>query len=89
MIFAKKPGNLAWLGITHATHLRRGVGSTELGALRAGPERVCVTPDQVCLTRSFRLVTHAGSRDARLERLTTLLRDGMRVEIARLQSLVG
>ena len=45
-------------------------------------------PCAVRLTRSFWLVTHAGPRDARLERVSTLLRDGMRAEIARLEASV-
>jgi len=58
-------------------------------ALPAAPELLRVLPDQVRLTRTFWLVTHAGPRDARLERLTTLLRDGMRAEIARLEASVA
>jgi len=58
-------------------------------ALPAAPELVRVLQDEVRLTRTFWLVTHAGPRDARLERLTTLLRDGMRAEIARLEDLVA
>jgi DNA-binding transcriptional LysR family regulator len=58
-------------------------------ALPAVPELVRVLPEQVHLTRTFWLVTHAGPRDARLDRLTTLLRDGMRAEILRLEALVA
>jgi DNA-binding transcriptional LysR family regulator len=57
-------------------------------ALPAAPELVRVLPDRVRLTRTFWLVTHAGPVDARLDRLTTLLRDGIRAEIARLEALV-
>ncbi len=46
-------------------------------ALPAAPELVRVLPDRVRLTRTFWLVTHAGPVDARLDRLTTLLRDGI------------
>lgn len=55
-------------------------------ALPAAPELVRVVPDQLRLMRSFWLVTHSGGRDARLERFVALLRDGMRVEIARLEA---
>jgi DNA-binding transcriptional LysR family regulator len=58
-------------------------------ALPAAPELVRVLPDSVRLTRTFWLVTHAGPRDARLERVSTLLRDGMRAEITRLEALVA
>jgi DNA-binding transcriptional LysR family regulator len=58
-------------------------------ALPAVPELVRVLPGQVRLTRTFWLVTHAGPRDARLDRLTTLLRDGIRAEILRLEALVA
>ena len=73
-----------------AAGLQRRVGAVNLAragaglaivhdfALPAAPELLRVLPDQVRLTRTFWLVTHAGPRDARLERLTTLLRDGMR-----------
>ena len=57
-------------------------------ALPAAPELVRVLPDQLRLVRSFWLVTHAGGRDARLDRFVALLRDGMRVEIARLEAHV-
>jgi hypothetical protein len=58
-------------------------------ALPAAPELVRVLPDQVRLMRTFWLVTHAGPRDARLDRFTTLLRDGMRAEIARQEASVA
>jgi DNA-binding transcriptional LysR family regulator len=55
-------------------------------ALPAAPELVRVLPAVVHLTRTFWLVTHAGPRDARLDRVSTLLRDGIRAEIARLEA---
>jgi hypothetical protein len=55
-------------------------------ALPAAPGLVRVMPDRVRLTRAFWLVTHAGPRDARLDRFAGLLRDGMRAEIARLEA---
>ena len=58
-------------------------------ALPAAPELVRVLPGQVRLTRTFWLVTHAGPRDARLDRFATLLRDGMRAEIARQEASVA
>jgi DNA-binding transcriptional LysR family regulator len=54
-------------------------------ALPAAPELQRVLPDQVALSRTFWLTTHAGPKDARLERITGLLRDGIRAEIARLE----
>ncbi len=58
-------------------------------AMPAAPELVRVLPDKVALTRTFWLVTHAGPRDARLDRISTLLRDGMRAELARLEAAVA
>lgn len=55
-------------------------------ALPAAPELTRVLPDHVALTRTFWLTTHAGPKDARLDRITTLLRDGVRSEIARLEA---
>jgi DNA-binding transcriptional LysR family regulator len=57
-------------------------------ALPAAPELVRVLPDAVRLTRTFWLVSHAGPRDARLDRVSRLLRDGIRAEIARLEAAV-
>ena len=57
-------------------------------ALPAAPELVRLLPEEVRLRRTFWLVTHAGPRDARLERVSALLRDGLRAEIARLEALV-
>ena len=58
-------------------------------ALPSAPELVRVLADQLRLTRTFWLVTHAGPRDARLERFSTLLREGMRAEIARQEASVA
>lgn len=55
-------------------------------ALPTAPELVRVLPDDVSLTRTFWLTTHAGPKDARLDRITALLRDGIREEIARLEA---
>ncbi len=56
-------------------------------ALPAAPELARVLPDAVALTRTFWLTRHAGQRDARLDRVAHLLRDGIRAEIARLEAL--
>lgn len=58
-------------------------------ALPTAPELVRVLPDAVRLTRTFWLTTHAGPRDARLDAIATLLRDGIRAEIARLETLAA
>ncbi|WP_341861791.1 LysR family transcriptional regulator [Gymnodinialimonas sp. 57CJ19] len=55
-------------------------------ALPTAPELVRVLPDDVSLIRTFWLTTHAGPKDARLDRITALLRDGIRDEIARLEA---
>lgn len=55
-------------------------------ALPTAPELVRVLPDDVSLTRTFWLTTHAGPKDARLDRITALLRDGIRDEITRLEA---
>ncbi|MBL4627274.1 MAG: LysR family transcriptional regulator [Roseicyclus sp.] len=56
-------------------------------ALPAAPELTRVLIDQFSLTRTFWLTTHAGLRDARLDRIAELLRDGIRGEILRLEAL--
>ncbi len=66
-----------------------GVAIVHDFALPSAPELVSVLPDQFELTRSFWLISHAGVRDARLERFSRLLRDGMRVELARLETLAA
>jgi DNA-binding transcriptional LysR family regulator len=55
-------------------------------ALPAAPELRRVLPDRIALSRTFWLVTHAGPRDARLERVSRLLKDGCRAEMARLEA---
>jgi len=57
-------------------------------ALPAAPELVRVLPDRIALHRTFWLVTHAGPRDARLDRVSTLLKEGCRAEMARLEGVV-
>lgn len=57
-------------------------------ALPTAPELVRVLPGVVTLTRTFWLTTHAGPRDARLDRIAGLLREGIRSEIDRLEGLV-
>lgn len=59
-------------------------------ALPTAPELRRVLPGVVSLTRTFWLTTHtghAGPRDVRLDRITNLLRDGLRAEIVRLEAL--
>ena len=101
MIFDAELDYLARLGVARVPLASNAV-SVQLNLARAGgglaivhdfalpsaPELVRVLPDRVRLTRTFWLVTHAGPRDARLERFTTLLRDGIRAEIARLEASV-
>ncbi|EAQ01474.1 Transcriptional regulator, LysR family protein [Pseudooceanicola batsensis HTCC2597] len=64
-----------------------GVGIVHDFALPSAPELRRILTDQVALTRSFHLVRHAD--DARLERmnrLATLLAEGLRQETARLEA---
>lgn len=96
MIFDAELDYLAQFGVSRVPLAANAV-SVQLHFARAGaglaivhdfalpfaPELVRVLPGQVRLTRTFWLVTHAGPRDARLDRFATLLRDGMRAEIAR------
>lgn len=64
-----------------------GVGVVHDFALPAAPELVRVLPDQVALTRSFWLIRHADDgRVARLNRFADLLAQGLRREVARLES---
>lgn len=58
-------------------------------ALPTAPELTRVLPNVVALTRTFWLTTHAGPRDARLDRITGLLRTGVQTEIARLEALAA
>jgi DNA-binding transcriptional LysR family regulator len=100
MIFDAELDYLAGFGVSRVPLASNAV-SVQLNLARAGaglaivhdfalpfaPDLVRVLPELVRLTRTFWLVTHAGPRDARLDRFTTLLRDGMRAEIARLEAL--
>lgn len=64
-----------------------GVGVVHDFALPAAPELVRVIPDQLSLTRSFWLIRHADDgRVARLNRFADLLAQGLRREVARLES---
>lgn len=56
-------------------------------ALPAAPELIRVLPEDVSLSRTFWLVTHAGPPDARIARLSALLTEGLRAEIARLEAV--
>ncbi|MEJ6395100.1 LysR family transcriptional regulator [Gymnodinialimonas sp. 2305UL16-5] len=58
-------------------------------ALPAAPVLQRVLPEKIALTRTFWLTSHAGPRDARLERVSALLSQGMRAEIARLEALAA
>jgi DNA-binding transcriptional LysR family regulator len=65
-----------------------GLGITHDFALPSAPDLVRVLPDDISLTRSFWLLRHADDR--RVERLTRFARalaEGLRVELARLESL--
>jgi hypothetical protein len=48
-----------------------------------------VLAEEIALRRTFWLVSHAGPRDARLDRFARLLRDGLRSELARLERAVA
>lgn len=64
-----------------------GVGVVHDFALPAAPELVQVIPQQVALTRSFWLIRHADDgRVERLSRFADLLAQGLRREVARLES---
>ena len=102
MIFDAELDYLAQFGITRVALASNAV-SVQLNLARAGaglaivhdfalpsaPELVRLLPGQLRLKRSFWLVTHAGPRDARLARVSSLLRDGVRAEIARREKLVA
>jgi DNA-binding transcriptional LysR family regulator len=55
-------------------------------ALAFAPDLVRVLPREIGLRRTFWLVSHAGPRDARIDRVSDLLGDGLRAEIARLEA---
>lgn len=101
MIFDKELDYLAEFGTT-APHISSNSVSVQTQLMRAGaglgmvhdfampfaPELVQVLPETLALTRSFWLVRHAD--DARIERLNsfaTLLCDGVRRELQRLEAL--
>lgn len=102
MIFDAELDYLAQFGIGRVAFASNAV-SVQLNLARAGaglaivhdfalpsaPELVRLLPGQLRLKRSFWLVTHAGPRDARLTRVSVLLRDGIRAEIARREKLVA
>ena len=65
-----------------------GVGVVHDFALPTAPELVKLIPGQVALTRSFWLIRHADDgRVERLNRFADLLAQGLRAEVARLESL--
>lgn len=100
MIFDAELDYLSALGVSRVSLASTSV-SVQLQMARAGgglavvhdfalptaPELQRVLPGDVSLTRTFWLTTHAGPKDARLDRITALLRDGLRAEIARLEAL--
>jgi DNA-binding transcriptional LysR family regulator len=102
MIFDAELDYLAQLGVrrvplaSNAVSVQLNLARTGAGlaivhdfALPAAPELVRLLAEEVRLRRTFWLVTHAGPRDARLERVSALLRDGLRAEIARLEALAA
>jgi DNA-binding transcriptional LysR family regulator len=102
MIFDAELDYLAGLGVTRVPLASNAV-SVQLNFARAGaglaivhdfalpfaPDLCRVLPEEVRLTRTFWLVSHAGPRDARLHRFATLLRDGLRAELSRLEASVS
>ncbi|MGP1355289.1 LysR substrate-binding domain-containing protein, partial [Roseicyclus sp.] len=102
MIFDAELDYLAGLGVVRVPLASNAV-SVQLNFARAGaglaivhdfalpfaPELVRVLPDVVSLRRTFWLVSHAGPRDARLDRFATLLRDGVRAELLRLEAIAA
>jgi DNA-binding transcriptional LysR family regulator len=101
MIFDAELDYLSTLGVSHVPVASNSI-SVQLNLARAGaglaivhdfalpfaPELSRVLTDTVALTRTFWLVSHAGPRDARLDRVAGLLRDGIRAELARLEASV-
>lgn len=99
MIFDAELDYLSTLGVTRVPLASTSV-SVQLQMARAGgglavvhdfalptaPELTRVLPDLVALKRTFWMTTHAGPTDARLDRITGLLRDGIRTEITRLEA---
>lgn len=101
MIFDAELDYLSALGVTHVPLASNSV-SVQLNLARAGaglavvhdfalpfaPNLRRLLPDQVQLRRTFWLVSHAGPRDARLDRVARLLGEGLRAETARLEASV-
>jgi DNA-binding transcriptional LysR family regulator len=102
MIFDAELDYLAALGVTRVPLASNAV-SVQLNFARAGaglaivhdfalpfaPGLVRVLPEEIALRRTFWLVSHAGPRDARLDRFARLLRDGLCSELARLERAVA
>ncbi|TCM86492.1 LysR family transcriptional regulator [Rhodovulum steppense] len=64
-----------------------GLGIVHDFAIPAAPGLVRVLPDLVSLKRSFYLIRHGGDRKlARLNRFASLLFDGLRAEVSRLEA---
>lgn len=101
MIFDAELDYLSALGVTRVPVASNSI-SVQLNLARSGagmavvhdfalpfaPELVRLLPNEIVLRRTFWLVTHAGPRDARLDRLAGMLRDGMRAELLRLEGSV-
>src|SRR6056297_1236196 len=102
MIFDAELDYLAGLGVSRVPLASNAV-SVQLNYARAGaglaivhdfalpfaPDLRRVLPDEVRLRRTFWLVSHAGPRDARLDRFASVLRDGLRAELGRLEAAVS
>ena len=101
MIFDKELDYLAEIGVS-AVPLSSNSVSVQFNWVRAGagvavvhdfalpsaPEVVRVLADQVALTRSFYLIRHVDDRKVeRLNRFADALAQGLRAEVARLESL--
>ena len=99
MIFDKELDYLSGIGVTEVplasnsvsvqlNWLRHGAGLGVVHdfALPAAPELQRVIPDQIHLTRAFWLIRHADDgRVERLNRFATLLAQGVRLEMTRLE----
>ncbi len=66
-----------------------GVAVVHDFALPSAPELVRIMTEAVAITRTFWLITHAGARDARLDRFAGLLATGLRRELNRLEALAN
>jgi len=65
-----------------------GVGVVHDFAMPSAPELVKLIPDQIHLTRAFWLIRHADDgRVERLNRFASLLAQGLRLEVARLEAM--